>query len=140
MDGPTGATTIYAHTYRCWHHNWTSAPKAIPYWHPEEDPGQHQCFKNWDESSQAMAADVIVEGCMIAENDRGVRYMRLFANGDSSEYAGIQEAVPIWGPHVTKLECVNHACKCFRSSLEKSVDILPKLKGRGKLTLPTRIR
>ncbi|ESO82752.1 hypothetical protein LOTGIDRAFT_155770 [Lottia gigantea] len=106
----------------------------------QKDPGQHECFKNWDESSQAMEADVIVEGFMNAEKDHGVRYMRLVADGDSSVYARIQKTVPIWGPHVTKLECANHACKCLRSSLEKLVDRLPKLKGRGKLTLATRIR
>ncbi|ESO87071.1 hypothetical protein LOTGIDRAFT_154561 [Lottia gigantea] len=103
----------------------------------QKDP---ECFKNWDESSQAMEADVIVEGFMNAEKDHGVRYMRLVADGDSSVYARIQETVPIWGPHVTKLECANHACKCLRSSLEKMVDRLPKLRGRGKLTLATRIR
>ncbi|OWF52823.1 hypothetical protein KP79_PYT15062 [Mizuhopecten yessoensis] len=48
--------------------------------------------------------------------------------------------VPIWGKHVVKLECCNHACKCLRSNLEKLVINKPHNKGKGKLTKLVRIR
>ena len=39
-----------------------------------------------------------------------------------------------------KIECANHVCKCYRSSLEKLVDENPKYKGKGGLTLKMRKR
>ncbi|XP_050390274.1 uncharacterized protein LOC126809647 [Patella vulgata] len=106
----------------------------------QRDPVDHECFKNWEESSQAMEADVIVEAFSKAEHDHSVRYMRLIADGDSSVFARIQETVPVWGPYVTKLECANHACKCLRSNLEKLVDRKNQYKGKGKLTQAVRVR
>jgi hypothetical protein len=103
-------------------------------------PAAHECFKNWSASSQAMEADVIVEGFQAAESKHGIRYMRLIADGDSSVYARIQEQVPEWGAHVAKIECANHSCKCLRSNLEKLVQDNPSYKGKDKLTLVTRIR
>ncbi|ESO98101.1 hypothetical protein LOTGIDRAFT_174357 [Lottia gigantea] len=104
------------------------------------DPVEHEFFKNWEDSSQAMESDIIVDGFLNAEQDHSIRYMRIVADGGSSVFARIQETVPIWGPHVSKLECANHVCNCLRSSLEKLVDRLPSLKGKSKLTLATRIR
>ena len=54
----------------------------------------HDFFKNWDLSSQAMEADIIVEEFLKA-NEYGIRYMTLIADGDSSTYAKIQEEVPV---------------------------------------------
>ena len=102
-------------------------------------PRQHTCFKNWDESSQAMEADIILEGFLKA-NDYGVRYMNIIADGDSSVFAKVREEVPIWGSQVTKFECANHAYKCLRSNLEKLVEQNPSYKGKGNLTKNTRIR
>ena len=99
----------------------------------------HDCFKNWDLSSQAMEADIIVEGFLKA-NEYGIRYMTLIADGDSSTYAKIQEEVPVWGAHVKKGECANHVCKCLRGHLEKLVDANPSYKGKGNLTKASRIR
>ena len=76
-------------------------------------PKEHQCFKNWDSSSQAMEADIILEGFLKA-NEYGVRYMTIIADGDSSTYARIQEEVPVCGRHVKKGDCANHVCKCLR--------------------------
>ena len=98
----------------------------------QREPRQHECFKNWRQSSQAMEADIIVEGFQQAEDKYGLRYMRLIADGDSSVYASIQEQVPVWGRHVKKMECANHACKCLRSKLEKLVADKPVYKGKGK--------
>jgi hypothetical protein len=100
----------------------------------------HECFKNWSSSSQAMEADIIVEGFQEAEVKHNLRYLYVIADGDSSVYAKIQEEVPIWGVHVMKKECSNHACKCLRTNLEKLVVDKPQHKGRGKLTLGTRVR
>ena len=99
---------------------------------------KHQCFKNWDSSSQAMEADIILEGFLKA-NEYGVRYMTIIADGDSSTYARIQEEVPVWGRQVKKGES-NHVCKCLRGILEKLVDGNPSYKGKGNLTKALRVR
>ena len=99
----------------------------------------HKCFKNWNLSSQAMEADIILEGFREADK-HGVRYMNVIADGNSSVYARIREEVPVWGCHVKKAECANHACKCLRSNLEKLVDEKPSYKGKGNLTKSIRVR
>ena len=50
------------------------------------------------------------------------------------------EKVPVWGKHVKKLECANHACKCLRTHLETLVSDHPTYKGKGKLSKINRIR
>ncbi|VDI10392.1 Hypothetical predicted protein [Mytilus galloprovincialis] len=102
-------------------------------------PKQHECFKNWNQSSQSMESDVIVEGFLKA-NDHGIRYMNFIADGDSSMHAQIMDRVPVWGKHVKKLECANHITKCLRSNLEKLVTENPSYKGKGKLCKRTRVR
>ncbi len=104
-----------------------AANKGIP-------PKEHECFKNWDGSSQAMEADMLVEGFKAAEDMHGLRYMRMTGDGDSSVLSNIQASVPGWGSKVMKVECANHVVKCYRSRLEKIVQDFPKYKGRGKLT------
>ncbi len=104
-----------------------AANKGIP-------PKEHECFKNWDGSSRAMEADMLVEGFKAAEDMQGLRYMRMTGDGDSSVLSNIQASVPGWGSKVTKVECANHVVKCYRSRLEKIVQDFPKYKGRGKLT------
>ncbi|VDI80109.1 Hypothetical predicted protein [Mytilus galloprovincialis] len=91
-------------------------------------------------SSQAMEADIIVEGFLEAERKHGVRYMRLVADGDSSVEARIRQHVPVWGQRVEKIECANHACKCLRSHLEQLVMDKPSYKGKNKLTKANRLR
>ncbi|CAC5392904.1 unnamed protein product [Mytilus coruscus] len=98
------------------------------------DVEEHECFKNWDKSSQAMEADIIVEGFLKADK-HGIRYMHLIGDGDSSVSSQIQQKVPVWGKHVKKIECANHTCKCLQSNLET-----PTYKGKGKLCKRTRIR
>ena len=61
-------------------------------------------------------------------------------DGDSSVLQDIMENVPVWGKHVKKLECANHACKCLRNNLEQLVSDKPAYKGKGKLTKGSRIR
>ena len=50
-----------------------------------ENIPEHRCYKNWDLTSQSMETDIITEGFLKAETMQGLRYMRLIADGDSSE-------------------------------------------------------
>ena len=97
-------------------------------------PQQHNCFKNWNSSSRAMETDILLEGFRAAEAMHGLRYMRMTGDSDSSVLANIQANVPGWGMKVSKVECANHAVKCYRSRLEKIVQDFPKYKGKGRLT------
>ena len=97
-------------------------------------PQNHQCYKNWDGSSSSMETDILVEGFRAAESMHGVRYMKMIGDGDSSVLTNIQTCVPGWGVFVTKVECANHAVKCYRNRLEKIVQDFPNYKGKGKLT------
>ncbi|XP_076081060.1 uncharacterized protein LOC143051967 [Mytilus galloprovincialis] len=101
---------------------------------------EHTCFKNWDQDSQSMESDVILQGFLEAEKKHGVRYMRIVGDGDSSVFAKIREEVPGWGRSVKKEECANHVSKCFRSNLEKLVTDNPLYKGRHHLSKTTRVR
>lgn len=103
------------------------ANKGVP-------PKEHKCFRNWNGSSRAMETDMIVESFKAAESMHGLRYMYMTGDGDSSVLANVQASVPGWGSKVTKVECANHAVKCYRSRLEKIVQDFPKYKGKGKLT------
>ena len=46
----------------------------------------------------------------------------------------------LWGSDIKKLECANHAVKCFRTRMEKLVTEKPTYKGVGKLTEKMRKR
>lgn len=48
--------------------------------------------------------------------------------------------VPGWRHAIKKLECANHACKCYRVGLEKLVQENPSYKGKGGLTVKMRQR
>ncbi len=98
------------------------------------------CFKNWEESSSQMEADIILEGFKQSEAVHGVRYIRFIGDGDSSVYITLIQCVPMWGRFIEKMECANHCCKCYRSSLEKLVQEKPHYKGKGGLTEKMRRR
>lgn len=99
---------------------------------------KHQCFRNWNASSSEMETDIILEGLLKAEQTHGVRYIRFVGDGDSSVYPTLRQNVPLWEPDIK--ECANHACKCYRSSLEKLVADNPSYKGKGGLTEKMRKR
>ena len=42
--------------------------------------------------------------------------------------------VPVWGHAIEKIECTNHAVKCYQSALENLVKDKPHYKGKGKST------
>ena len=93
----------------------------------------HRCYCNWSGSSAAMKSDIIVEGFRLSEQAHGLRYMRIIGDGDSSAMANLQQCVT-YGPFITKIECTNHACKCYRSRLETLVKDHPEFRGKGGLT------
>ena len=111
----------------------TSCTQGIP-------KDKHDCYKNWDESSSQMETDIILEGFRAAEKIHGVRYTRFVGDGDSSVYPTLLTNVPEWGRDIKKIECANHACKCYRSSLKKLVTENPSYKGKGGLTQKMRKR
>ena len=90
---------------------------------------QHSCFKNWSASSSEMETDIMVEGFAAAEKLHGVRYTTFIGDGDSSVYPALTQRIPVCGHAIRKLECANHACKCYRGSLEKLVQDNPSYKG-----------
>ena len=94
---------------------------------------QHTCFHNWDESSSALETDIILKGFLQSEEQHGLRYTQFIGDGDSSVYPALVSGVP-YGTFIKKLECANHAVKCYRTALENLVHDKPSYKGRGKLT------
>lgn len=103
-------------------------------------PDKHVCFRNWSESSSEMETDIILEGFLQAERVHGVRYTQFIGDGDSSVYPTLIQNVPEWGHAIKKVECANHACKCYRGALEKLVQEHPSYKGSGGLTQKMRKR
>ena len=99
----------------------------------EQEPPKHRCYRNWAGSSVAMETDIVVEGFCQSEHSYGLRYMRVIGDGDSSVMATIRTAVP-YGMFVEKLECANHACKCYRNRLEALAKDHPEFRGKGGLT------
>ena len=50
----------------------------------DDNPPQHICFLNWDSSSSAMEADIILEGFCKCEEQHGIHYIEFIGDGDSS--------------------------------------------------------
>ena len=88
----------------------------------------HQCFKNWNGSSCAMESDIIVQGFQLAEQMHGVRYRWFIGDGDSSVYHAVVTDV-LYGRCVQKVECANHAVKCYRNRLEALCKEHPEYRG-----------
>ena len=105
-----------------------------------EEPPQHECHKNWDGSSSSMETDIIVQGFKEAETKYGLRYTKFVGDGDSSVYPALITGVPQWGHVITKIECANHAIKCYRGALEKLAQENPDYRGKGRLTSNMRKR
>ena len=77
---------------------------------------------------------------MQAEQVHGVRYMQFIGDGDSSVYPTLLANVPDWGSDIRKIECANHACKCYQSSLEALAKDHAEYRGKGGLTQKMRKR
>ena len=100
---------------------------------------EHTCFLNWDQSSSAIETDIIVEGFCQSETQHGLHYTEFIGDGDSSVHRTLVRKVP-YGTLIKKVECANHAVKCFCGTLESLVLDKPSYKGRGKLTEAMRKR
>ena len=82
-----------------------------------------------------MEADIIVIGFLEAERVHGVRYMKFVCDGDSPVYPALVQNGPVRGNAVRKLECTNHACRCYWGVFECLVQENPSsYKGSGRLT------
>ena len=99
-------------------------------------PGDHTCFKDWSGSSCAMEPDIITKKFQHSEEMHLLRYMQLIGDGDSSVIHSVAINVA-YGRHVKKVECTNHAVKCYRSHLEALLKNNPQYQGRGGLTQAT---
>jgi hypothetical protein len=100
------------------HANWYDNEKNIvhcqfceKYLARKMDIPQHTCHKNWDGTSTAMEAQIIVDGFLSSVDMHGLKYKKLVGDGDSSVYNKIKNIKP-YGPHfyVEKFECRNHDC------------------------------
>ena len=81
-----------------------------------------------------METDILLEGFRQSEQQHGVRYIRYIGDGDSSLYPALIAGIPTWGYALKKVECANHATKCYRAALEKLAQDNPSYRGKGKLT------
>ena len=94
----------------------------------------HHCYRNWSGSSCSMESDIILEGFRQSEEMHGLRYLWLIGDGDSSVYHGVVTGVPSYGRDITKVECANHAIKCYRNRLEALCNDKPGYRGKHGLS------
>ena len=80
-----------------------------------------------------MEPDTITEGFLSSETMHGLRYMELVGDGDSAVFNAIITNVP-YGRYVKKIECCNHAVKCYRTRLQATLKDNPQIGGRGGTT------
>ncbi|KAK4882555.1 hypothetical protein RN001_005874 [Aquatica leii] len=78
----------------------------------------HDCFKNWNSSSTAMEADIIVEGFQKSLEMHNLIYGKVIGDGDSSVYRKLIAAAP-YGPTfiIEKIECRNHLLRNYLNKL-----------------------
>lgn len=103
-----------------------------------KNPPTHVCYKNWDGTSTAMEADIIVEGFRLSIPMHNVIYQNLVGDGDSSVLKKIRLAKP-YGDNieVKKIECTNHI---LRNYLNRLVDIASKRKSSSGSVVPGILR
>ncbi|KAL1436901.1 hypothetical protein MTO96_049291 [Rhipicephalus appendiculatus] len=97
---------------------------------------EHTCYKNWNQSSGAMEADILVEGFQRSTEMHGVQYRTFIGDGDSSVYHQLQTRVD-YGRFIKKNECANHVVKCYTSRL---YNIAKESKGPRSLLSGPRIK
>ena len=81
-----------------------------------------------------MEPDIILEGFRLSEEMHGLRYLWLIGDGDSSVYHSVVTGVPSYGKDITKVECANHAVKCYRNRLEALCNNKPDYRGKYGLS------
>ena len=55
----------------------------------------------------------LLEVFCAAESTHGVCYMRMVGDSDSLVYTTLLLSIPVRGRVIQKIECTNHACKCW---------------------------
>jgi len=72
----------------------------------------HKCFRNWEQSSQAMEADIIAQGFQECYEDSGLIFKHMVGDADSSVHSKVQATVMYPGRiPVEKIDCANHGVK-----------------------------
>ena len=84
-----------------------------------------------------METYIIPKGFLYSEEQHGLCYTKFLGDGDSSVLPALISGVP-YGHYIKKLQCADHAVKCYRSALEKLINDKPSYKGRAKLTVTMR--
>lgn len=104
------ATLIGAHTNKVLWYGVKSKHCTVCSKHERngEEIGDHICTKNHNGSSTSMETALLVEAFNKSEEQYGVRYSTLIADGDSSVYNQILNSRPYKTIKVRKLECNNH--------------------------------
>lgn len=87
------------------------------YKNTNSDIPEHTCFKNWDNTSASMEANIIVEGFANSEKMYGLRFLKLVGDGDSSVHKELLKAKPYGNMMVEKIECRNHLLRNLSSRL-----------------------
>lgn len=64
-----------------------------------------------------MKTSILLEGFLEAEKVHGVCYTKVVGDRDSSVYPTLVQNVSQWGNTIQKVECANHACKCYRGAV-----------------------
>ena len=98
-----------------------------------QQPPLHKCYRNRSGSSASMETYIVSEEFCLSEKHHGVQYMRVTADGDSSVMSTLIQSVPC-GSFIQKIECANHACKCYCSRLEAFAKDHTQFCGKGGLT------
>ena len=103
-----------------------------------KDAPEHLCYKNWNGTSTAMEADIIVEGFRQSIPMHNIIYHKLIGDGDSSVLKKIMLAKP-YGNNldVKKIECANHI---LRNYLNRLMDIATKRKSSSGSVAPGLLR
>lgn len=83
------------------------------------DVPEHRCFKNWNDSANAMEADIIAEGFAKSMEMHGVKYNKLIGDGDSSVMKKLLLNKPYGHDFtITKIECKNHLLRNFCNKIK----------------------
>ena len=66
-----------------------------------------------------------------------MRHTKVIGDGDSSVLYTIKTTIQSYSRDAVKIECGNHAVRCYHSRLEQLVKDLPSFHGQGGLTKST---
>lgn len=105
----------------------------------KKDCPPHQCFKNWNGTSTAMEADIIVQGFRQSVSVHNLIYDKLIGDGDSSVMKKLTLAKPYanYNVYVKKIECMNHI---LRNYCNRIVDVSSRRKSSCGTVVPGFLR